>query len=227
MVVTKQGKVVTGIKLRQTNNELVLRDANDREISVPRKSIEEQVVGTSLMPAGLTENVTRAELIDLVRFLSSLGKPGPYAASRKPTARRWRVLADTQPARVRLGRTRVGQAASDDAAFTWTPGYATVGGTLPLEDLPQLTIRNRRVSIVRCEIEVIAAGNVAIAIGDSTGLDAWIGTRPLKLEQVTTLDLAKGRHRLTITVDRGSRTRPLGLTIDETTTAHARFVTGK
>ena len=227
VVVTKQGKVVTGIKLRQTNNELVLRDANDREISVPRKSIEEQVVGTSLMPAGLTENVTRAELIDLVRFLSSLGKPGPYAASRKPTARRWRVLADTQPARVRLGRTRVGQAASDDAAFTWTPGYATVGGTLPLEDLPQLTIRNRRVSIVRCEIEVIAAGNVAIAIGDSTGLDAWIGTRQLKLEQVTTLNLAKGRHRLTITVDRGSRTRPLGLTIDETTTANARFVTGK
>ena len=82
-------------------------------------------------------------------------------------------------------------------------------------------------SIVRCEIEVIAAGNVAIAVGDSTGLDAWIGTRPLKLEQVTTLEMAKGLHRLTITVDRGSRTRPLGLTIDETTTANARFVTGK
>ena len=82
-------------------------------------------------------------------------------------------------------------------------------------------------SIVRCEIEVIAAGNVAIAIGDSTGLDAWIGTRPLKLDQGPPLDLAKGRHRLTITVDRGSRTRPLGLTIDEATTANARFVTGK
>jgi len=227
VVVTKQGKVVTGIKLRQTDNELVLRDANDREISVPRKSIDEQVVGTSLMPAGLTEALTRAELVDLVRFLSSLGKPGPYAASRQPTARRWRVMADTEPARFRLRRTRDGQAATDDAAFTWVPRYATVGGTLPLKDLPQLAVRNRQVSVVRCEIEVIAAGDVAIAVGDTTGLAAWIGTEPLTLEQVTTRTLAKGRHRLTIAVDRGTRTRPLRMTIGEATTANARFVTGK
>jgi len=227
VVVTKQGKVVTGIKLRQTDSELVLRDANDREISVPRKSIDEQVVGTSLMPAGLTENLTRAELIDLVRFLSLLGKPGPYAASRQPTARRWRMLADTEPARFRLRRTQDGQAATDDAAFTWVPGYTTVGGKLPLKDLPQLRVKNRQVSIVRCEIEVIAAGAVAIAVDDTTGLTAWIGTDPLALEQVTTRNLDTGRHRLTIAVDRGTRTRPLALTIGDSTTANARFVTGK
>ena len=136
-------------------------------------------------------------------------------------------MADTKPARFRLRRTRDGQAATDDTAFTWVPGYATVGGTLPLKDLPQLAVRNRQVSVVRCEIEVIAAGDVAIAVGDTTGLAAWIGTEPLTLEQVTTRTLAKGRHRLTIAVDRGARTRPLRMTIGETTTANARFVTGK
>jgi len=227
VVITKQGKVVTGIKLRQTDNELVLRDANDREVAVPRKSIDEQVVGTSLMPTGLIENLTRAELIDLIRFLSALGKPGPYAASRRPTARRWRVLADTQPARFRLRRTRDGQAATDDAAFNWLPRYATVAGRLPLSDLPQLMVKNRRLSVVRCEIEVISPGAVAIAVGDTSGLAAWIGSEPLPLEPLTTRTLPVGRHRLTIAVDRSLRTRPLRLVLDETTSANARFVTGK
>ncbi|HCK52217.1 MAG TPA: sorbosone dehydrogenase [Planctomycetaceae bacterium] len=227
VVVTKQGKVVTGIKLRQTDNDLVLRDANDREIAVPRKSIDEQVAGSSLMPTGLIENLTRGELIDLIRFLSALGKPGPYAASRRPTARRWRALANTQPARFRLQRTRDGQAAADDSAFTWQPRYATVGGRLPMADLPRLQLRKRSVSVVRCEIEVISSGRLAISVGDSNGLAAWIGTRPLALEPVTTTTLPTGRHRLTIVVDRGIRKQPLNLTIDDATTANARFVTGK
>ena len=230
VVVTKQGKVVTGIKLRQTDNELVLRDANDREISVPRKSIEEQVVGTSLMPAGLAEILTRDELVDLVRFLSALGKPGPFAIGRQPKARRWRVLADTQTARFRLRRTRDGQAATDDDAFTWIPRYSTVAGHLPLGDLPLLMVRDRKLSVVRCEIEVIAGGSVAIAVGDTAGLKAWIGTEPLALQPVTSRTLPKGRHRLTLVVDRSVRSGPLSLAIDEAAsakTANARFVTGK
>ena len=31
------------------------------------------------MPKGLANLMTRAEFLDLVRFLSELGKPGPYA----------------------------------------------------------------------------------------------------------------------------------------------------
>ena len=230
VVVTKKGKVVTGIKLRQTDTELVLRDSNDREIAVPRKSIDEQVIGTSLMPAGLSEILTRDELVDLVSFLSALGKPGPFAISRRPTARRWRVLADSQAARLRLRRTRDGQAATDDDAFTWTPRYATVGGQLPLSDLPQLTVRDRKLSVVRCEIEVITGGSVAIAVGDTAGLKAWIGTDPLPLKQVTSRTLQKGRHRLTLVVDRSLRKAPLSLAIDDTLSAkttNARFVTGK
>ena len=34
-----------------------------------------------MMPAGLADPLTRQELVDLVRFLSELGRPGPYAAS--------------------------------------------------------------------------------------------------------------------------------------------------
>ena len=82
-------------------------------------------------------------------------------------------------------------------------------------------------SVVRCEIEVISSGRLAISIGDSSGLAAWIGTKPLALEPVTTTTLPTGRHRLTIVVDRGIRKQPLNLSMDDSTTANARFVTGK
>ena len=52
VVATSDGKVYTGIKLRQTDSELVLRDAEDREIAIPTGSIEEQKTAGSLMPAG-------------------------------------------------------------------------------------------------------------------------------------------------------------------------------
>ena len=44
------------------------------------------------MPAGLTDTLTRGELVDLVRFLSELGKIGPYAVGKDRVFRRWQVL---------------------------------------------------------------------------------------------------------------------------------------
>ena len=86
VVATGDGKIYTGIKLRQTDSELVLRDAEDREVAIPLSSIEEQKTAGSLMPAGLTDGLTRPELIDLVRFLSQLGKIGPLCRRHRPRA---------------------------------------------------------------------------------------------------------------------------------------------
>ena len=53
VVTTDDGKVFNGIKVRQDNNELVLRDAEDRLINISLKKIEEQKNGKSLMPEGM------------------------------------------------------------------------------------------------------------------------------------------------------------------------------
>ena len=66
----------------QTDKELVLRDVEDHEVAIPRDAIEEKKEGGSLMPVGLSDGLTRGELVDLVRFLSELGKVGPYAVSQ-------------------------------------------------------------------------------------------------------------------------------------------------
>ena len=59
VVATSDGRIATGIKVRQSDTELVLRDADDRELVLPLDAIEEQKPGGSLMPAGLTDTLTR------------------------------------------------------------------------------------------------------------------------------------------------------------------------
>ena len=229
VVATKEGRVFTGIKLRQSNTELILRDAQDREIAVPLKSIEEQAAGSSLMPAGLTEKVTHQELLDLTRFLSQLGKPGPFAVSRRRLARRWQALDATQQARFRIRRTRDGQVTANDSAFNWSPRYATVSGMLPLAELPTLALRNRSVSFLRCELTVTTAGSVDLNLMDADGLTGWLGSDPLSIQASNRINLSVGRHRLTLAIDRQQRKTPLQLELIDVagSAAQVRFVTGK
>jgi putative heme-binding domain-containing protein len=77
-VTTKDGDVYQGYKLRADPNELVLRDVlQNREIRLGQRTIQKQTDRGSLMPSGLVDNLTRAELRDLFRYLSDLGKPRP------------------------------------------------------------------------------------------------------------------------------------------------------
>jgi putative heme-binding domain-containing protein len=74
VVQTDDGQVVTGIQVSRSDTELVLRDATGKEVKIPRADIEAEAAGTSLMPAGLIDQLSREELADLVRFLSELGR---------------------------------------------------------------------------------------------------------------------------------------------------------
>ncbi len=74
VVVTVDGQVTSGIPVSRSDTELVLRDALDKEVRLQLNDIEEEAPGTSLMPAGLVDSLSREELADLVRYLSSLGR---------------------------------------------------------------------------------------------------------------------------------------------------------
>jgi putative heme-binding domain-containing protein len=74
VVQTDDGQVLTGIQVTRSDAELVLRDATGKEIKIPTADIDEESIGTSLMPAGLIDSLSREELADLVRYLSGLGK---------------------------------------------------------------------------------------------------------------------------------------------------------
>ncbi len=111
-VLTKSGDILSGVRVRQTTQELVLRDASRDEMIIPLDKIELKKEIGSIMPAGLADLLTDGEFLDLVRFLSELGKPGPYAVTASPVIRRWRV---------------------PDAAGVEVPAYSSVAGVLPAD----------------------------------------------------------------------------------------------
>lgn len=234
IVATDEGKVLTGVKVRQSDTHLILRDVNDAEVSIPLASIEAQKDGKSLMPSGLTEKLTRNELVDLVRFLSELGKVGKFSVGKERVARRWQVLDDTDTARYRLRRTSYDSVTKDDPAYTWSPAYSKVSGELPLEDVPRvglnLNIRGKAgMGFVRTELDVTQAGTVKLKLNQADHLLLWLDGKPLKVQQAIHVELETGRHVLTFAVDLDQRQAGLRLELADgpESSAQVQFITGK
>ncbi len=75
ILVTKtNGEVVSGLLHRKTDNSTLIRMANSELVEIPSGEIEQvDVSPVSLMPIGLTRNLHRDELKDLLAYLMSLG----------------------------------------------------------------------------------------------------------------------------------------------------------
>jgi putative heme-binding domain-containing protein len=231
IVTTKAGKIVTGIKVRESKTELVLRDAEDKEVIVPAADIDERANGGSLMPEGLADPLTRNELVDLVRFLAELGKVGPYAVGQERVVRRWQVLEDTAEAKRILRETRIGSAASADPGLNWSPAYSIVSGLLPLESMPLLRYRQDMapLAFARCQLDVSTAGKVKLQLKSAAGLFLWLDGVPVEPAETPVFDLASGTHTLTLAIDPAKRRDGLRLTLDDVpgSPAKARIVGGK
>ena len=101
LIETRDGEEMAGIPVRENDHALVLRTAADQEVTISKGQILTRKVGGSLMPSGLTDNLSMAQQLDLFRFLSALGKPGPFDASSGNVARFWKVApseSDASPA---------------------------------------------------------------------------------------------------------------------------------
>jgi putative heme-binding domain-containing protein len=73
VVATVDGRVWTGVVVRETGDAVRLVTADRSEVSLPRDKIEAiKPSGVSVMPQGLDANLSRGELADLVAFLHSL-----------------------------------------------------------------------------------------------------------------------------------------------------------
>lgn len=216
VVATEEGKVFSGIKSRETNTELYLKDADGKELVIPKDSIEVQKLGASLMPAGLTSTMTHQELLDVSAFLSALGRENDFTVGTDAVVRHWETIQATPEAAHQFRRISYAAAASDDPAFQWSPVYSYVNGLLSLDDLPELTIRNRSaagnrgMSFVRTEFQS-SAGQVAFDLNDHAGLQIWIDDKPVTAAQRITEAVAAGTHQITIAIDRSVRQQAVRL----------------
>jgi putative heme-binding domain-containing protein len=231
LVTDVDGKQHAGVKVRETKDVVVLRTSEDREVSIPVRKIEKREPSkVSLMPDGLVDPLTRGELIDLVRFLSDLGKEEKYRVGRERVARRWQYLVPDKQALFVLNRKSLSALAGDEPGLTWEPAYATVSGSLPAEGLPALKGFGKfgdAVTVVRTGIEASSAAKVRLKLGEATGLTVWLDGEVVPLDRLE-VTLPPGAHWLTIAIDRKSRKGPIRLEVEDTPgSASVRLISGK
>ncbi len=184
------GSARMGVITFKSDKEVVIRDSAQAgaEVKILAADILKQQAMPSLMPAGLADQLqSRQEFLDLAKFLSVLGRSGPYANDESPVIRKWRVAAaadaDSIPA--------------DDAA--WLPAYSMVSGALPASDME---IGDR--VFVRGFVNMQMPGTVQLMLNKSKGLKLWVDGEEIP-DPAAPLDLSKGRRTFTFQIDRSLR----------------------
>jgi putative heme-binding domain-containing protein len=230
-VTTVEGKVFTGIKVQETKTNIVLRNAEDQEINLRIDQIEDRANSRSLMPDGLTDALPRQEFLDLVRFLSELGKLGPYSMSKAKLVRRWETLEPTPESGKALRENRIGLATINDPRLRWQTVYSLVSGQLRQEDLPKFRIfgPNDNLHVVRATIETTTAGPVKLKLNSPTGLQVWLGDKPVEVQEEIPVTLPVGLTRITIAINKDERKDGLTVELVEPANSPARasIINGK
>jgi putative heme-binding domain-containing protein len=205
-VITDSGEVHTGILVDRDDLRVRLRDATGKVITIPTANIEEEVEGKSLMPKGLTAFLTEQEFFDLARFVSELGKPGPYAIRSTPTIQRWKVL-ENPPAG--LAKVAADAIPSDEQfeklivagpGLRWRSVYGKTAGGLPLDELVTPGGSGLQVLWLQGEIDTDGPGPIDLRIKAPVGTVAWLGGGRIDLAQPGETLLEKGKNRLTLRV---------------------------
>ncbi|MEO5803589.1 MAG: PVC-type heme-binding CxxCH protein [Verrucomicrobiota bacterium] len=202
-VTTKEDDAIFGVRVRENKDELVLKDATRNEIVIPTSNIKEKNERrTSLMPDGSANSLKHSELIDLVRFLSELGKPGAYANNPKAIVRKWQI----------------GFPISPDTTTTWTTAYSFVSGVLPLD-----LFANQDAALARFQIDSTTAGKIQIKLNSLDGLSLTVDSKPVELKENLILDLTRGSHQMTFLVDVKKRKAGVRVELEEAPGSAARF----
>ena len=200
ILLTNDGQQFTGIAVNRTEDKIVLKTADGKRIEVPTADLDYEGEGKSLMPEGLVKFMTRQEVLDLVKFLSMLGKPNtPYAIRQTQRMQRWRALLQAPEA---ILRTAPNDELFGDVvlrAGVWESVYARVNGDLPLDDVVKRT--GQPVVYVQGEVDVTEAGRIGIRLNDAAGVALWVDEDSYPLTPDLEVDFAPGRHAITLRID--------------------------
>jgi putative heme-binding domain-containing protein len=202
------GKVLSGVVIDRDETRIRIRDAQGKILVIPTADIEDETEGKSMMPQGLTKFLTRNELIDLIRFVSELGKPGDYAVQTTPRIQRWQVLANP-PAELTAEvphLDHIRQFVLGSPPESWTSVYGRVSGVLPLDELKKSN--GPGVVILRGEFDVKNGGIVAFQIDNTEPYQAWVDAQPAPAQPKFEMGLEPGRHTLTLRIELSNRESP-------------------
>jgi putative heme-binding domain-containing protein len=199
---TQDGQELSGVLVRENNEQLVIRDVSNREVTLAKYAVKNRTMGGSLMPSGLIDNLASQERIDLFRFLSELGKPGSYDASRGGVARYWRVLPAFHTTE-QFGLDKI--VSGDLTGGEWQTVYSFVDGRLMREDIQNTMKQNRYAGLVGiflgAKFQVATGGAVHFKLSGATGASVWIDGGPINVNPEFNAQLAGGPHSIVLRFD--------------------------
>lgn len=199
LVMTNDDQVVSGVVVKEDAQELVVRDPAGQEVSVALTNVASRTNIGSLMPAGLIDSLLPQERLDLIKFLSQLGKPGRYDAARSNVARQWRVYL-TWSSNRHLGVERVAQ--GDFTLPDWHTTYSRVDGIVPPVDFQAAFPRSNHSDHLFLAVQFDAAQAGPVSFTQEAGISqAWLNGTLLEVGETFTLNANEGTNTLVFRTD--------------------------
>ncbi len=180
LVSTKSGQVFSGLLEKDSPGEVVIRDPANQLHSVPKGDIaSQQLSPVSMMPAGLTASLREDEFVDLVRFLSELGREGDFKISPKRYVRAWQTMGEMDQAAIDHVRHTGLQVLNEEGHdLPWQPRTSLVSGALPLDELPIIArMYPWHPRIARFKVQMSAAGKLKLALNQTQGIVVVAGQK--------------------------------------------------
>lgn len=186
LVTLKDGQAIAGAIAREDANEIVIRDAVGNENRIAKSEVaSNQISPVSLMPPGLTASLREDEFVDLVRFLSELGKDGDFKTPSNRFVRKWQMLNPHERTRDDIGHYGRKIFAESFDGYIWMPIYATVSGGVPANETPDVVGRGKnRYAVTRTFLDAKKAGTIRLKVtGKLADLDLFHGENEIALPE--------------------------------------------
>ncbi|MDZ4286402.1 MAG: HEAT repeat domain-containing protein, partial [Prosthecobacter sp.] len=212
VLTTTDGQVVAGGLVQDGSDEVVVRDPANQLHKVPKAKIaSRQMSPASMMPPGMTATLREDEFVDLVRFLSELGREGDYKIKPNRYVRTWRVMG--KMAQETIDHVRhVGLPALNDRAhpYPWEVAYSRVSGELPLDALvPAAKMYPWFPKIAQFSLKLDSPGKVKLGLNAVKAVNLVVDDHVIQeVAPEVTLDLGAGTHTVTVVIGRDAGELP-------------------
>ncbi|HRJ07014.1 MAG TPA: HEAT repeat domain-containing protein [Prosthecobacter sp.] len=205
ILTTKDGGVISGGLVQDGNEEVIIRDPANQIQKIAKSQIaSRQMSPASMMPPGLTASLREDEFVDLVRFMSELGREGEYKIKPNRFVRAWRVMGAMTGEQIDHVR-HVGLHAlhEKDGGYPWEVRFSKVSGALPLNEVQMAKMYPWFPKIAQISLKLDSPGKVKLGLSSTKAVDVVVGEAALKeITPELLLDLPAGTHPVTFVIGR-------------------------
>lgn len=202
---TKDGKVFAGGLVQEGNDEVIIRDPSNQLQKVPKAQIaNRQMSPASMMPPGLTASLREDEFVDLVRFLSELGREGDYKIKPNRYVRTWRAIGGMEQDLIDHVR-HVGLHAlhEKDGKYPGLPLFSQVSGDVPLSEVQEIKMYPWFPKILQFGLKLDSPGKVKLGLSTVKAVNVVVNDKSLpEVTPKLTLDLPVGVTPISVVIGR-------------------------